>query len=96
MCGGLQRGYSEHPHACTTIDKVQSPPPAVPADSHDTLSDPKGAPGPGLGSGGDSNRGSTMMSKSETFHGPGGFLTPRPSLSAHPEGHETNDKEDKQ
>lgn len=33
-------------------------------------------PGPGPDSGGDGGNGSTMMSKSETFHGPGGFLTP--------------------
>lgn len=35
-----------------------------------------GAPGPGRGSGGGGAIGSTMMSKSETFQGPGGFLTP--------------------
>ncbi len=70
-----------------TLNKVHRPfPPALyqtPSHSREAPSNPAaepvtggGAPGPGRGSGGGGAIGSTMMSKSETFQGPGGFLTP--------------------
>lgn len=44
--------------------------------SRDVLSEPVEAPGPGRDSGRDGVTGSTTMSKSDTFQGPGGFRTP--------------------
>lgn len=44
--------------------------------SRDVPSEPEGATGPGWVSGWDGGTGSTTMSKSDTFHGPGGFRTP--------------------
>lgn len=44
--------------------------------SRDVPSEPVEAPGPGCDSGRDGGTGSTTMSKSDTFQGPGGFRTP--------------------
>ena len=44
--------------------------------SRDEPSEPVEAPGPGCDSGRDGGTGSTTMSKSDTFQGPGGFRTP--------------------
>lgn len=44
--------------------------------SRDVPSEPLEAPGPGCDSGKDGSTGSTTMSKSDTFQGPGGFRTP--------------------
>lgn len=44
--------------------------------SRDVPSEPAEAPVPGCDSGRDGGTGSTTMSKSDTFQGPGGFRTP--------------------
>lgn len=44
--------------------------------SRDVPSEPVEAPVPGCDSGRDGGTGSTTMSKSDTFQGPGGFRTP--------------------
>lgn len=52
--------------------------------SRDEPSEPAGAVLPGWDSGREEGTGSTMMSKSDTFQGPGGFRTPSaPGRAAH-------------
>lgn len=53
--------------------------------SRDVPSEPVVAPGPGWDSGSVGGTGSTTMSKSDTFHGPGGFRTPSAPGTADPE-----------
>lgn len=60
-------------------EKVQDVPPCCSCStvhSRDVPSEPVEAPVPGCDSGRDGATGSTTMSKSDTFQGPGGFRTP--------------------
>lgn len=50
--------------------------PLLAQHSQEVPSEPEEAPGPGWDSGRDWGTRSTAMSKSDTFHGPGGFRTP--------------------
>lgn len=52
--------------------------------SRDVPSEPVEAPVPGCDSGRDEGTGSTAMSKSDTFQGPGGFRTPSASEGVSP------------
>lgn len=55
--------------------------------SRDVPSEPVEAPVPGCVSGRDRDTGSTAMSKSDTFQGPGGFRTPSASGKNCPQPH---------
>lgn len=60
-------------------------------NSLEVQSESVGASGPSLGSE-DGTRGSTMMSKSETFHGPAGILTLSSSVPPPPNVTHKHDK----
>lgn len=63
--------------------------------SRDVPSEPVEAPVPGCNSGRDGGTGSTTMSKSDTFQGPGGFRTPSAPGRVSPTPHPVKQRHDK-
>ncbi len=61
--------------SCAAVEREGSGS-GAPLHSRDMPSEPLEAPMPGCDSGGGGGSGSTTMSKSDTFQGPGGFRTP--------------------